>query len=169
MTDKKIINRTQGVEAAAILFALNTEPDDVLRLAGEADLLHGDAKESLGKALCMQWYGFVHAAVVAGLMVYAPNIVVASYLRHTRYLLKGIKGQDDAACDHFIDHIFTPYMELLVSERQKECPALFFRHVCGAQSLEGVPARAAVIISGAMAMTLGTIFDTLEQYEILAE
>lgn len=175
MIGGKFLTSAQGVEAAAILFELNTEPKQVMRMLREADLLDACATdasaapaEDHAQRLCLHWYGFVHAAVVAGLMVHAPNVVTVSYLRSTRYLLKG-RSLSDAVCDSFVDTYFTPYMELLVLERLKECPARFFRLTLGLERMEDVPPRAAALVAGAMAMTLGAVFDKLERYDIQAE
>lgn len=171
MSAKKTLSSAEGVEAAAILFELNTDPEQVRRMLEEAGLPTANGKESPAarrERCLLHWYGFVHAAVVAGLMVHAPNIVTASYLRSTRYLLKA-RGQKDTVCDAFVDTYFAPYMELLAREEQKECPALYFRLACGLEDIRAAPPRAAALLAGAMAMTLGAVFDKLEQYDIQAE
>ena len=168
MNARRILSSAQGVEAAAILFELNTEPAQLERLGTESGLLTTPDTPAQRELFLRQWYGFVHAAVVAGLMVHAPNIVVATYLHSTRYLLKA-RQQNDDMCETFIDTVFSPYMDLLIRERQQECPALFFRQVCGLERVEDAPPRALAIISAAMAMTLGAIQDKLEHYDIQSE
>lgn len=167
MSGRKELSLAQGVEAARILFDINTDTTQLLRLAKEAGLPHC-ADQAAERVLCLQWYGFVHAAVVAGLMVHAPSIAVAQYLRETTSLLTA-RGLSPEACDNFIDTVFSPYMELLAQEKPEQCPAVFFRHVCQVERLEDVHARTVAMISATMAMVISAVADKLEHYHILAE
>lgn len=163
----KKLSLAQGVEAARILFEINTDPAQVLHLAREAGL-PPCADQDAERLLCLQWYGFVHAAVVAALMVHAPSVAVAHYLRGTAAMLAA-RGLPPESCDNFIDTVFSPYMELLAQEKPGQCPALFFRHVCRTERLEDTPPRTVAMISGAMALVISATNDKLEQYVIGAE
>lgn len=167
MPERKELTLAQGVEAARILFEINTDPAQVLHLAQEAGLPHC-ADQAAERVLCLQWYGFVHAAVVAGLMVHAPSIAVAQYLRGTASLLTA-RGLPPEACENFIDTVFSPYMALLAQEKPAQCPAVFFRHVCLMARLEDAPARTVAMISATMAMVISAVADKLEHYTILSE
>ena len=167
VSERKVLSCTRSVEAACILFELNTRPSQILHLAREAGLPHCADTEA-ERQLCLQWYGFVHAAVVAGLMAHAPNAVVVAYLRGTTGLLaaRGLSAEESAA---FVDTVFSPYMQLLAEERQRECPALFFQQVCHLPSLDQVPPHTVAMISGAMAMTISAVVDKMERYDMRAE
>ncbi len=162
----KNLSRSQGVEAACILFSLNTKRDQVQELASnieESGLLVKDKE-----LFCREWYGFVHAAIVAGLMVHAPNSVLVDYLRCTSALLKE-HGIAKSEAKNFVDTHFAPYMEMLGKEEQQKCPSQFFKAVFGAHDLQQVPPRALALVSATMAMLLSAITDKLEQYQILSD
>ncbi len=163
MTQKKTLSRAQGVEAACILFSLNTERSQVEQLANnikESELLINDSE-----FFFREWYGFVHAAIVAGLMVHAPNSVLVDYLRSTSNLLK-THGIAKSEAKKFVDTHFAPYMEMLGKEEQQKCPSHFFKAVFNIQVLHQVPPRALALMSATMAMLLSAIADKLEQYDI---
>ena len=61
-TEKKILSPEQAVQAACILFELNTREQDLLEMAQRAGVPCDD--EASRRALTREWYGFVHAAVV---------------------------------------------------------------------------------------------------------
>lgn len=167
MPERKVLSLAQGVEAGRILFEINTNAAQVLHLAREAGLpLCAD--QDAERLLCLQWYGFVHAAVVAALMVHAPSIAVATYLRGTTALLTA-HSLPPEACESFIDTVFSPYMEALAQEKPDQCPAIFFRQACHIPQLENAPPRAVAMISGAMALVISAVNDKLEQYEILSD
>lgn len=167
MTGRKELSLAQGVEAARILFDINTDPAQVLHLARESGLPQC-ADQAAERVLCLNWYGFVHAAVVAVLMVHAPSIAVAQYLRGSTDMLMA-RGLPQEACDNFIDTVFSPYMELLAQEKPEQCPAVFFRHVCHVERLEDAPPRSVAMISATMAMVISAVADKLEHYDIRAE
>ncbi len=164
----KKLGKAQAVDAACILFSLNTEPDQVLKMIEQMEK-DGFAPLSISRELfCREWYGFVHATIVANLMVHAPNSVLVDYLRTTSALLKTRNIPKDEA-KNFVDTHFAPYMELVGKEEQKACPEQFFKAVCNIQSLDAVPPRALAFLSGTMALVMSAVTDKLEQYEILAE
>ena len=89
---RKQLGAAQGIEAACILFQLNSKTADILRLAENAGLpsvfIHGLERTRL----CAEWRAFVHAAVTAGLMQHAPNSVLVGYLRQTGHLLRAAEA-----------------------------------------------------------------------------
>ena len=84
----KTLTPEQAVQAACILFEINTREQDLMEMADRAGIPHDG--ETSRKALVREWYGFVHAAVVYGLMAQASNQVMAEYLRSTRTLLSQV-------------------------------------------------------------------------------
>ena len=160
---KKQLSVARAVEAAGILFELNTGRQGVLDMAARAELTPGSPDEE--KKLLREWYAFVHAAVLYALMVQAPNIVVLEYLRSTQTMLTALGFSPDEA-SLFVDDAFRAYVDPLVRTRTEECPAVFFRRLLG-KEVQDVPARQLAVISGVMAMILAAVLDKLEQYEFL--
>lgn len=71
---KKQLSAIQGVEAACILFQLNSKTADILRLAenaGVPPVYRSDAEKG---RLCAEWRAFVHAVVAAGLCSMRPTV-----------------------------------------------------------------------------------------------
>lgn len=179
--EKKPLPAARGVEAAHILFTLNTGTEDILRMAQRSGLPEIFWGGPLAPALCGEWRAFVHAAVTAGLMQHAPNSVLTAYLRDTGFLLEQAEGHADAVphttrVEEFVDGPFSAYMELMAQERQKECPLLFFRrlgisgegeasHLMDGDAL----ARAQGRIAAVMAMLISAIQDKLDAYDIAAD
>lgn len=64
---KKQLSAAQGIEAACILFQLNSKTADILRLAENAGLPSAYAHGPEQARLCAEWRAFVHAVVTAGL------------------------------------------------------------------------------------------------------
>ncbi len=165
---KKKLQKNQAVDAGCILFSLNTEPDQVLNMLEHMEKDDFTPKSIDSALFCREWYGFVHAAIVAGLMVHAPNSVLVEYLRNTAALLK-TRDIPEEESNTFVDKHFSPYMELVGHSEQKSCPQHFFATVCGIENMENVPPRALAFISSTMALVLSTVTDKLEQYDILAD
>lgn len=162
---KRKLTVAEAVKAASILFELNTGESGVLALAGKAGLPCATEEEK--KALMLEWRAFVHAAVLYGLMVQAPNVVVVEYLRVTQQML-GSLGYAPKEAEDFVDGAFRSYVDPLVRTRTQECPSVFFRRLLNKDVAE-VPAAAAATVSGVMAMILSAILDKLEQYEFGTE
>ena len=78
---KKKLDVATAVQAAGILFELNTGENGVLAMAQKAQLPCASDEEK--KRLMLEWRAYVHAAVLYGLIVQAPNVVVVEYLRVT--------------------------------------------------------------------------------------
>lgn len=158
---KRKLTLAQAVEAAGILFELNTEERGALAIAEKAGLPVADEK---GRAAFLwEWRAYVHAAVLYGLMVQAPNVVVVEYLRVTQSMLRRL-GYSEKQAEDFVDGAFRAYTDPMVRTQTQECPSVFFRRLLG-KELTDVPAPAAALISGVMAMVMSATLDKLEQYE----
>lgn len=110
--EKKPLSAAQGLEAAHILFELNTGAEGILRMAQRSGLPEAFWGGPLAPQLCEEWRAFVHAVVTAGLMQHAPNTVLAAYLRDTGSLLEQAEGHSDAAplaerLEEFVDGPFS--------------------------------------------------------------
>ena len=162
---KKQLTVARAVEAAGILFELNSGRQGVLAMAERAELPHASPDEE--KKLLREWYAFVHAAVLYGLMVQAPNIVVVEYLRATQDILARL-GFTPAEATTCVDDAFRAYVDPLIRTRTEECPGVFFRRLSGKEVSE-VPPRQLAVISGVMAMILAAVLDKLEQYEFMTQ
>ena len=166
-TEKKILSPEQAVQAACILFELNTREQDLLEMAPRAGVPCGD--DASRRALTREWYGFVHAAVVNGLMAQASNQVMAEYLRSTRTLLSQMAGYTPEQIESFIDDTFSSYIRLMAQNQQKQCPSLFYQRLVGEGALETLPKERVAFLSGMMAITMCAILDKLGQYEFGVE
>ena len=162
---KRKLTVAEAVKAASILFELNTGESGVLALAGKAGLPCATDEEK--KTRMHEWRAFVHAAVLYGLMVQAPNVVVVEYLRVTQQML-GSLGYAPKEAEDFVDGAFRAYVDPMVRTKTQECPSVFFRRMLNKDVAE-VPAAAAATVSGVMAMILSAILDKLEQYEFGTE
>lgn len=165
VADKKQLSCAQSVEAAVILFELNTKKDEIARMAEHAQL-PDDAARSF--KIYIEWLAFMHAAIAYTLMHRAPAIVAAEYLRGTRQMLQTYAPAEQQNADTFVDKIFTPYVECLVQERQKDCPVLFIQRITGQEETTVNPATLRVV-SGVMAMALCSVMDALSPYEMLPD
>ena len=136
---KKQLGAAQGIEAACILFQLNSKTADILRLAQNAGLPPVFTTGAERARLCAEWRAFVHAAVTAGLMQHAPNSVLVGYLRQTGPLLRAAEADTPGGCappesqqpaqTDFVDGPFASYMTLLGHGEQAGCPSLFCRRL----------------------------------------
>lgn len=162
---KRRLSVAEAVQAASILYELNSGREGVLGMAAQAELPCAAPAEE--QALLREWRAFVHAAVLYGLMAQAPNVVVVEYLRVTQDMLHQA-GYTPTEAEAFVDGAFRAYVEPLLRTRTRECPAVFFRRLLG-RELADVPARSVVVVSGVMAMIFAAVLDKLEQYEFAAE
>ncbi|HJD97707.1 hypothetical protein [Mailhella massiliensis] len=158
---KKKLTLARAVEAAGILFELNSTESGVLAMARKACLPCETVEEK--SRLMLEWRAFVHAAVLYGLMVQAPNVVVVEYLRATQDML-GRLGYSPAEAEAFVDGAFRSYVDPMVRTKTQECPAVFFERLLG-RKVEEVPQGTAAMVSAVMAMILSAVLDKLEQYE----
>ena len=158
---KRRLTLAQAVEAAGILFELNTEPKAALAIAARAGLPCATEEEQ--KAFLWEWRAYVHAAVLYGLMVQAPNVVVVEYLRVTQDMLQRLGYGSEQAAD-FVDGAFRAYTDPMVRTQTQECPDVFFQRLLN-KPMEEVPAQTVAMISAVMAMVMSATLDKLEQYE----
>jgi len=158
-TMNKILSLTEAVQAAAILFELNTDPHALQVMYHNSGL----AEQADRDIFVAEWLAYVHACLVYALMEQAPTVVVVEYLRQTGSMLQS-KGYEPDFTDEFIDQRFSQYLSALTEQRAKDCPRLLFRAVCGEEIVE-IPPKSAWIISAAMSMVLSAILDKLEEYD----
>ena len=158
---KRKLTLAQAVEAAGILFELNTDPKGALAIAARA----GIPCESEGEkaAFLWEWRAYVHAAVLYGLMVQAPNVVVVEYLRATQDMLRRL-GYTAQQATEFVDGAFRAYTDPMVRTQTQECPAVFFDRLLK-KPLADVAPQTVAMISTVMAMVMSATLDKLEQYE----
>ena len=177
---KKQLSAAQGIEAACILFQLNSRQADILRLAGEAGLPGDTVPDASRLRLCLEWQSFTHAVVTAGLMQHAPNSVLVGYLRETGHLLAQARGEAAPRAEQnspslaqadFVDGPFAAQMALLGHGRQAECPGLFCQRLATDPLLTeaATDKRVEARLAAVMAMVISAVWDKLEQYEILAD
>ena len=148
---KKQLSAAQGIEAACILFSINTDAEGMVRLAHSAQLPSVYLEGTGAICFCSEWRAFTHAVVTAGLMQYAPNSVLMGYLRQTGNLLQNAEAQSadqvkpvnqkapsasesasaektdglPSGLEAFVDGPFAQYMPLLAQSEQSQCPELF--------------------------------------------
>ncbi len=149
---KKQLSAAQGIEAACILFSINTDAEGMVRLAHSAQLPPVYLEGAGAICFCSEWRAFTHAVVTAGLMQYAPNSVLTGYLRQTGNLLQNAAqaqptdqakpvnqepspasesasaekpGGLPSGLEAFVDGPFAQYMPLLAQSEQSQCPDLF--------------------------------------------
>lgn len=158
---KRKLTLAQAVEAAGILFELNTAEKGALAIAAQAGLPCSSEEERA--AFLWEWRAYVHAAVLYGLMVQAPNVVVIEYLRATQAMLHRL-GYSPEQATEFVDGAFRAYTDPMVRTQTQECPAVFFQRMLG-KPLSEVPAQSVAMISTVMAMVMSATLDKLEQYE----
>lgn len=181
---KKQLSAAQGIEAACVLFQLNSRTEDIRRLVRnifESAQLSPAWLEGEGLTrFCHEWRAFTHAVVTAGLMQHAPNNVLTGYLRQTGNLLRHAaagapqRTEEDAEnLESFVDGPFARYMALLAQERQAQCPGLFCRRLAAEQTDCGVfpatDARVQARLAAAMALVISAVWDKLGEYEILPD
>lgn len=165
----KVLTREQAVQAAAILFEINTRRTELLDMLARAGVPNDESHVEVIEAAVEEWYGFVHAAIVYGLMNQAPNAVMAEYLRTTRQLLQQVAGYDEQRIERFIDETFSGYIRLMAQNRQKESPVLFYKRVLGTDTITELPAERVAFLSGMMAITMCTVLDKMNSYIFEAE
>lgn len=187
MPERRRLSAAEGVQAACILFALNTETDAILNMLRHCGFPDGLLQEEHGGTLCTEWRAFVHAAVTAALMQHAPAEVVLTYLRQTHQLLQGEaapagpsparagigEGQADATAltetlSRFVDGPFSAYMPLLAQAGPQACPALFYRR-SGAELPQPEALAVQARLAAVMALLISTLNDKLDAYDIQPE
>ena len=94
---KKLLSAAQGVEAACILFQLNSKTADIINMASGAQMPDEYLSGPGADMFCAEWRAFVHAVVTAAIMHHAPNTVFLAYLRQTGNLLAAASNNFDSA------------------------------------------------------------------------
>lgn len=186
MPERRRLSATEGVQAACILFALNTEEAAILRMLRHCGFPPELLQEDKAAALCTEWRAFVHAAVTAALMQHAPAEVVLAYLRQTHQLLRtppadadspATVAPDGQATDEnaptaelarFVDGPFAAYMPLLAQADPQACPALFYRRT-GASLAQTDALAVQARLAAVMALLISTLNDKLDAYDIQPE
>ena len=134
-TEKKILSPEQAVQAACILFELNTREQDLLEMAQRAGVPCDDeaSRRASPRRMvrlrsplpwCTAW------------MAQALQQVMAEYLRSTRTLLSQMAGYTPEQIESFIDDTFSSYIRLMAQNQQKQCPSLFYQRLVGEGALE---------------------------------
>ena len=80
---KKQLSAAQGLEAACILFQINSKTADIINMASGAQMPEEYLSGPGAEMFCAEWRAFVHAVVTAAIMQHAPNTVFLAYLRQT--------------------------------------------------------------------------------------
>ena len=179
---KKQLSAAQGLEAACILFQINSKTADIINMASGAQMPEEYLSGPGAEMFCAEWRAFVHAVVTAAIMQHAPNTVFLAYLRQTGNLLVAASGVFDstdekavnAALNAFVDGPFAQYMPLLAQEQQAQCPDLFCQRLAvQAANLRGQASppddHSKARLAAIMAMVISAVWDKLEQYEIQAD
>lgn len=173
---RRRLTAAEGVEAACILFRLNTEQAAILRMAAHCGFPPALLEGASARAIRTEWRAFVHAAVTAALMQHAPGELVPAYLRRTHALLAACDeadaapsapcgGPDADTVNAFVDGPFSAYMPLLAQGDPRPCPALF----CRRTGLDLPPEAALAVqarLAAVMALLISTLNDRLEGYDI---
>ena len=147
MAAKKQLTAAQGMDAACILFELNSKREHIVNLAFGAEIPEACLTEPGALPdFCAEWRAFVHATVTAGLMQHAPNSVLVGYLRRTGELLAATAKAEGASLHT---------QAVPVSEDSRITPEI----------LKKIQARLAAV----MALVITAIWDKLDQYEIAAD
>ena len=176
---KKLLSAAQGVEAACILFQLNSKTADIINMASGAQMPDEYLSGPGADMFCAEWRAFVHAVVTAAIMHHAPNTVFLAYLRQTGNLLAAASNDFDgadekavnAALNALVDGPFAEYMPLLAQEQQVRCPELFCQRLAvQAANLRGQATppddHAKARLAAVMALIISAVWDKLEQYDI---
>lgn len=72
-------------------------------------------------------------------------------------------GYDEEETVLFLDNQFQAYIQLIIEEKVKDCPKLFYKRLL-AKDLSEIGKRSAVLLSGAMAMLVANCLDIFENY-----
>lgn len=140
---KKKLSLQEAIQAGHYVYSLNTEKEASLRLAEHFACLElldnikikhtlpcltvlSDSRE----LFLWEWRAFVHAAIIHGLSKYAPAIVVVEYVRTVQNVLQTQYPVDyDELIKVFIDEPFSQYVQVVLEEKNQECPAIFFKRL----------------------------------------
>ena len=155
---KKTLSLQQALDACFILFEKNCGREALRRF--QQDIL---LQEIPFEDFAKEWYAFVFAGIYHGFSRYAPAYMVLEYVRCIKYFLQEIGYAEDQV-SVFLDMQFQAYIQCIIEERVKDCPALFYRRLLG-KTVQEVNTKSAVILSGAMAMFVANTLDIFEKYD----
>lgn len=155
---KKKLDLRQALDVCFIVFEKNCGKDALLRFQKDIFM-----EEVSAEAFSDEWYAFVFAGIYYGFSQYAPAYMVLEYVRSIKYFLQET-GYGEEKITAFLDTQFQAYIQCIIEERIKDCPALFYQRLLG-KKIQEVNQKSAVILSGAMAMFAANCLDIFEQYE----
>lgn len=155
---KKKLSTLDAIDVCFIIFRDNCKPD-VLKTFQEKVYLMDIPFEKFAK----EWYAFVFGAIYHGFSQYAPIFMVLDYVRSIKYFLEEY-GYSEKEIIDFLDNQFQAYIKLIIEEKVKECPQLFYKRLLG-KTLQEVDKKSVVPLSGAMAMLVANCLDIFEKYE----
>lgn len=166
---KKQLSAIQGVEAACILFQLNSKTADILRLAenaGVPPVYRSDAEKG---RLCAEWRAFVHAVVAARAYAACAQQCAGRLLEGNRRVAARGGGARRARpfpqrfpsrAGRLCGRPFAAHMALFAQEQYAHCPALFCeRLVHGSSPLD---ARTQARLAAVMALVISAIWTNLK-------
>lgn len=155
---KKELSTQQALDVCFIIFEKNCQKD-ALKTFQEKIYLAGIPFENFAR----EWYAFVFGAIYHGFSQYAPAFMVLEYVRSIKYFLKEY-GCSDEEITEFLDNQFQAYIKLIIEEKVKECPQLFYTRLLG-KSVQEADKKSVLPLSGAMAMLVANCLDIFEKYE----
>lgn len=159
---KKELSTQNALDVCFIIFEKNCQKD-ALKIFQEKVYLADISYEKFAK----EWYAFVFGAIYHGFSQYAPAFMVLEYVRSIKYFLKEY-GYSDEEITEFLDNQFQAYIKLIIEEKVKDCPQLFYKRLLG-KSVQEANKKSVVPLSGAMAMLVANCLDIFEKYEYAKE
>lgn len=155
---KKELSTQDALEVCYIIFEKNCQKD-ALKTFQEKVYLADIAFNDFAK----EWYAFVFGAIYHGFSQYAPAFMVLEYVRSIKYFLKEY-GYAEDEITAFLDNQFQAYIRLIIEEKVKECPALFYKRLLD-KNISEIDKRSVIPLSGAMAMLVANCLDIFEKYK----
>lgn len=155
---KRKLSTQNALDVCFIIFEKNCKKD-VLKIFQEKVFLADIPFEKFAR----EWYAFVFGAIYHGFSQYAPAFMVLEYVRSIKYFLKEY-GYADEEITEFLDNQFQAYIQLIIEEKVKECPQLFYKRLLGI-TLQEADKNSVLPLSGAMAMLVANCLDIFEKYD----
>ncbi len=155
---KKELLTQNALDVCFIIFEKNCQ-SEALKTFQEKVFLAGVPFEKFAR----EWYAFVFGAIYHGFSQYAPAFMVLEYVRSVKYFLKEY-GYADEEITEFLDNEFQAYIRLIIEEKVKECPQLFYRRLLD-KDIREADKQSVVPLSGAMAMLVANCLDIFEKYD----
>ena len=155
---KKELSVQDALEVCYIIFEKNCQKDALKTFQEKiylSDIPHA--------AFAKEWYAFVFGAIYHGFSQYAPAFMVLEYVRSIKYFLKEY-GYAEGEITAFLDNQFQAYIQLIIEEKVKECPALFYKRLLD-KNLSEADKKSVIPLSGAMAMLVANCLDIFEKYD----